>query len=103
MDPNAEEDVEMEESEASSQELSQGSSMSQASSLGDKDAEMSIDCRICREPILLDNVTELIACTIPSGIAHFGSHFECLGFYPKASRDRESIRGTYRCPRHSAK
>ena len=101
MDPNAEENVEMIESDASSQELSQGSS--QASSRGEKDAEISIDCRVCKEPILLDNVSELIACTLPSGIAHYGSHFECLGFYPNGSRDRESIRSTYRCPRHSGK
>ena len=89
------------DSEVSSQDLSQGSRVSHASSVGNSENEVFVDCRVCKEPIVLDCVQEYIACTEPNGNAHFAAHFVCLGFYPKGSSHRKSIRATYRCPRHS--
>ena len=90
------------DSEVSSQELSQGSESSRAPSVGtvNSENEVFVDCRVCKEPIVLDCVQEYIACTEPNGNVHFAAHFVCLGFYPKGSSQRKSVRATYRCPRH---
>ena len=64
---------------------------------------VSIDCHVCKKPINLEDSTKFIACYHPSGMAHFGSHFACLGIYPKCKEDRKSVRTCYRCPQHSNK
>jgi hypothetical protein len=94
--------VEMDsESETSSQDVFHGSFVSQASSgVDNPEAEVSVDCRVCKEPIFLDCVQDYFACTQPSGRAHYPAHFVCLGFYTRGPIERKSIRASYRCPRH---
>ena len=92
-DDTNQDEMEIDDSE-SSQELSQGSKVSAA------DEEVMVDCRVCREPILIDSVHEFTACTEPSGEAHFAAHFVCLGLYPTTSQERKVIKTCTKCPRH---
>jgi len=59
------------DSEVSSQELSQGSESSRAPSVGtvNSENEVFVDCRVCKEPIVLDCVQEYIACTEPMAMS----------------------------------
>jgi len=91
------ESLELDDSEKSSQELSQASCEGITS-----DSEVSVDCRLCREPILVDHVEKFAACTKPSGDVHFAAHFVCMGLYPKGASDRRSIKSVTRCPKHSS-
>ena len=93
-----EEAIEVDDSDESSQELSQASKVSSQGST----SEVSVDCRLCREPIIVDNVEEFTACTKPGGSVHFAAHFECMGLYPKGASDRRSIKSVTRCPKHSS-
>ena len=86
------------DTEESSQELSQGSVSVGSDNL--VETEASADCRVCREPILLDSVAEYIVCTQPRGSVHFCAHLVCLGFYTRGPVERKSLRASYRCPRH---
>ena len=92
---------EQDDTEESSQELSQGSVLSHASSeVVPSDSEVSIECRICKDHIEIDSVQEYTACTEPNGNPHFASHFVCIGLFPKFARDRKCIRSATKCPRH---
>ena len=101
-DPNSTDlSVEQEDSEVSSQELSQGSMLSQASSeVVPSDSEVSIECRVCKDHIEIDSVQEYTACTEPNGNPHFAAHFVCLGLFPKLARDHKCIKFATKCPRH---
>ena len=62
-----------------------------------------IDCRVCNKSIKLDDSTKFVACYLPSGIPHFGSHLVCLGIYPESAEDRASVKACYRCLQHCKK
>ena len=84
---------------------SQGSDSSQESHLSQRstestDRDVSVDCRICKESVMIDDVKEYTACTEPSGEAHFVSHYVCLGLYPKTKKQRQVIKTATRCPKH---
>ena len=72
-------ELELVQSQASG--LSQASGVSQASDVSSNSGAsgLIVDCRECKEPIVLDNVKEYTACTLPSGSVHFACHFVCLG------------------------
>ena len=95
-----EEASEVDDSEQSSQELSQASKESSEGIISD--SEVSVDCRLCKEPIIVDHVEEFTACTKPCGDVHFAAHFICLGLYPRGASDCRSIKSVTRCPRHSS-
>ena len=63
----------------------------------------TIDCRVCKKPINLDDLTKSVACYLPNGIPHFGSHLVCLGIYPESPEDRASVKAWYRCTQHCKK
>ena len=96
-DIDDEEEEGSEDAEESSQELSQTSTVSVTTS----ETESTIECRLCRESINLDEVEEYTACTKPSGTAHFAAHFVCLGLYPRGVGDRRPIKSVTRCPKHT--
>ena len=74
--------------------------MSQASGVSSitGDSGLLVDCRECKEPIILDNVKEYTACTLPNGSVHFACHFVCLGLYPNGASERRVIKSCTKCP-----
>ena len=93
-------ELELVQSQASG--LSQASGVSQASDVSSNSGAsgLIVDCRECKEPIVLDNVKEYTACTLPSGSVHFACHFVCLGLYPKGASERRVIKSSTKCPKH---
>ena len=87
--------------EVDDSEMSSQGSKASSEVLQDSETEVFVNCRVCTEPILVDNVREYTACTVPIGNAHFAAHFVCLGLHPKDSTERMTIKAATKCPRHS--
>ena len=63
--------------------------------------ELTLSCRLCKDDIFLQDVTQYAACLKPAGKPHFAAHFQCLGLFPTSKSERMDTRHIYRCPAHS--